>query len=79
VPGRRICYALELPQRANSCDISAVPDGSYSGFPKLSSNNGRIIVLQGMPNRDLVQLHAGNTVDDAVGFIILGSSHVQEH
>lgn len=76
-PGQLLCYALELPHRANQQDISAIPNGSYSAFARTSEKNGRVIELEGVPGRQNVQIHTGNSIDNTLGCIILGNTPVQ--
>lgn len=77
-PGSHICHSMELPQRANHRDISAVPTGRYRAFARLSDNNGPVIQLSGVTGRDAVQLHSGNMIDHSAGCILLGSTAVSQ-
>jgi len=76
VPGRLQCHAMELPRRGNQQEISAIPAGTYAAKARVSDKNGRVIELIDVRGRDLVQLHAGNHVDQTIGCLLLGTAPV---
>jgi hypothetical protein len=66
-----ICYTLEDPDNNNERGISCIPEGEYLCVP----HNGRfknVWRLEGVPNRDAILIHAGNTIDDTHGCILVG-------
>lgn len=75
-PNQLICYGLELPYRSNNQNISAIPEGVYDAYARKSKKNGPVIELLGVPNREYVQFHSGNSVDDTLGCVIFGSNPV---
>jgi hypothetical protein len=73
VDGETIGYSVELPYLDNQPEISAIPVGEYDA--SLRADKGRIrIQLKGVPGRELIQLHVGNTRDDIRGCIIMGET-----
>jgi len=76
-PGTKVCYSMELPQRGNQNEISAIPSGKYSAKARLSGANGPVIQLD-VPGRDAIQIHSGNTVDHTLGCILLGTTAVSQ-
>ena len=69
--GRCFCVTLELPWYDNQNDISAIPDGTYTCYRFQSPTHGLVWELQAVPNRMYVQIHAGNTVKDTLGCILV--------
>lgn len=72
-PGRKVAYVMELPDRSNQKDISAVPAGTYEAFARLSEKNGAVIELKNVPKRTVVQFHSGNEISHTDGCFILGT------
>lgn len=72
VDGAVIAYALELPWKNNAPLISAIPDGIYSGILRYDHPDLWRIELTGVPGRDHVEIHTGNTPDDSEGCILVG-------
>lgn len=69
------CYTVERPWRNNRPRVSCIPEGEYplrlgqyhrGGYPAYE-------VLD-VPNRSLIKIHAGNTANDVIGCIALGSA-----
>jgi len=75
-PAGLICYGLELPDRSNLNDISAIPEGTYNASAKSSEKNGPVIELKDVPRRTGVQFHSGNHVGNTEGCIIFGNEPV---
>ena len=78
--GRCFCVTLELPWYSNkstsdtpndSSDISSIPDGTYICYRVQSPSRGEVWQLQDVPNRQHVLIHAGNTVKDTLGCILV--------
>ena len=72
VNGNIIAYTLELPWQDNAPLISSIPDGSYGGILRYDHPDGWRIQLTGVPGRDNVQIHTGNTPDNSEGCILVG-------
>lgn len=66
------CVTLELPQLNNVVDKSCIPAGTYQ--VNANPNPDKPFRLQNVPGRTEVDLHAGNTVHDTLGCILLGTS-----
>jgi hypothetical protein len=77
-PGTKVCFSMELPQRGNQNQISAIPKGTYSAKARRSDSNGPVLQLSGVPGRDAIQMHSGNTPDQTLGCILLGSTAVSQ-
>ena len=72
VDGKIQAYTLEKPWKGNKPLISAIPNGSYPGTLRYDHTDQWRIELQGVPGRDHVQIHTGNTPDDTEGCILIG-------
>lgn len=78
--GTVICFTLEEPWRDANGDglgdknVSRIPAGSYRAFRRLSpARKVELFELEGVPGRGNIQIHSGNTTDDTLGCIILGT------
>jgi len=70
--GRVFCVALEETQKTTPYD-SSIPAGNYTCERFLSpTKHIEVWELQHVQNRTHVQIHAGNTLDDTLGCILLG-------
>lgn len=72
VDDKIVAYTLEKPWLGNAPLISAIPDGSYGGIIRYDHSDSWRIELTGVPGRDHVQIHTGNTPDDTEGCILIG-------
>lgn len=73
--GEWVCVTLEEPWRDNADNISRVPAGTYPWFKRVSPKRGyEVVELRDVPNRENVQIHIGNTVEDTLGCILVGSA-----
>lgn len=68
-------YTVERPWLDNKANISCIPEGTYTANRYKSPTPGRGIVwqLNRVPNRSFIQIHPGNTQQDVVGCIALGT------
>lgn len=73
--GVPLCVTLELPWRDNERSISCIPEGQYEIFPVNSPRFGRTFQVAAVPGRSNILFHAGNTIDDTSGCILLGQSY----
>lgn len=73
---RPLFATLELPWKDNQKDISCVPAGTYHVAITFSNHFQKdVFLLSGVPNRDNVEIHVGNTVKDILGCIIVGMEY----
>ncbi|WP_128946237.1 DUF5675 family protein [Bradyrhizobium zhanjiangense] len=73
VNGSIIAYTLELPWKGNAPLISSIPDGTYAGTLRYDHPDKWRIELTGVPGRNQIQIHTGNTPDDSEGCILVGA------
>ncbi|NMP33396.1 hypothetical protein HII17_17755 [Thalassotalea sp. M1531] len=69
------CFTVERPWLDNKPRESCIPEGEYAmklgrynrgGYPAYEILN--------VPNRTLIKVHVGNTIDDVVGCVALGKA-----
>lgn len=72
--GRFRCFTLELPWLDNARNKSCIPAGIYSYFFRDSPKNGAILQLKDVPDRDYIQIHAGNYTSQIEGCVLVGDS-----
>lgn len=63
---------LEPAWQGNAVNESCIPEGSYELHPYSSVKFGECIELRDVPDRQAILIHAGNTVADTHGCILLG-------
>ena len=68
------CLTLELPWKNNIPSISCIPSRIYNAKKYESPSKGDVILLQDVPNRDFIEIHAGNFTRQIKGCILVGSS-----
>lgn len=69
---KQICLTCERPDNGNQ-PMGCIPEGSYKVVPFQSPNKGRVLLLQDVPGRTMIEMHVGNTIADTEGCIIVGS------
>ena len=69
-----VCYTCELPWKDNQNKISCIPKGTYRVTKFLSPSKGNVFLLHDVPNRDMIEIHSGNTIHDILGCILVGST-----
>lgn len=80
--GQAFSVTLELPYRANTTGISCIPAGVYSCqrtvSPLVEKISGgkwdQTFEVTGVPGRSKILFHAGNTILDSRGCILIASS-----
>ena len=79
--GKRICDTLEPTWRnykggeQKVPGKSAVPDGTYQVVVTKSRRFGRYLpLIVGVPGFDGIRIHAGNTVEDTAGCVLVGEN-----
>ncbi len=73
--GVPLCVTLELPWEENQRSISCIPEGRYDFYRVDSPRFGDTFQIAAVPGRSNILFHAGNTVDDTSGCILLGTSY----
>jgi len=68
------CFTLELPDLNNQSNISCIPDGQYKVKKYDSPSKGNVILLENVPNRTYIEIHAGNFTRQILGCILVGDS-----
>lgn len=69
-----ICVTCEDPWRDNERKISCIPEGRYKIRKHTSPTFGVCFRVDDVPERTNILIHAGNTSDDTLGCILLGTS-----
>lgn len=72
--GKPLCVTLELPWKQNKPKVSCIPEGIYHCVPHSGQRFSNVWRLLDVPGRDSILIHAGNTVDDIQGCILVGMS-----
>lgn len=75
VNGSFLCYTLELAWLWNERDKSCVPPGRYRGFLRTDHADKWRIQVDGVPNRQGIQIHIGNFPRDIQGCVLVGNSY----
>ena len=68
------CFTLELADKWNEPNVSCIPAQQYLCRSKLSSSQGMTYEILNVPHRSHILFHAGNTVADTKGCILLGET-----
>lgn len=68
-----LCYTLELPWLWNLQEVSCIPEGEYKGYLRYDKNDKWRIQLEGVPNREAVQIHVGNYTTETKGCVLIGT------
>ena len=69
-----ICLTCEDPWNDNRREISCIPSGTYI-FKKFNGTKYKDVwEIENIPGRDAILIHAGNTIDDTRGCILVGRS-----
>lgn len=68
-----IYSTLELSWKQNQRNISCIPTGVYPVKIWESPKFGKCFLVQNVPDRDGILIHAGNSKDDTQGCILIGN------
>jgi len=60
IDGVPVCHTIELPWKDNRTGVSCIPEGVYALSKRYSDRFGQHLLLQGVPNRSLILVHAYN-------------------
>lgn len=71
--GRVIAFTCERPDNGNQ-KMGCIPIGIYPVTQFNSPHNGKCFLLHDVPNRSMIEIHKGNTIDDIEGCILVGAS-----
>jgi len=66
------CVTLELPDRLNQGNTSAIPASQYLCRQVVSPRFGRTYQVLDVPDRTQILFHSGNRIHDTRGCILLG-------
>jgi len=66
-------FTLELPWRDNRRGESCIPEGTYLARKYVSPKYGDTWIIDPVPERSGILMHAGNTVTDTEGCILVGT------
>ena len=63
---------LEDPWNLNERNVSCIPEGRYNITPHNSPKLGKTYLVEDVPERSHILVHAGNTSKDTHGCILVG-------
>ena len=73
-------WAIEPPWRGNEDDLSCIPTGVYDLLPCMHNistpsrkDDYPAYEIAGVPGRNGIHIHIGNTVDDTTGCVLIGN------
>jgi hypothetical protein len=69
---KTLCYTLEEPWRDNRKQVSCIPPGTYKCFPHDGAHFKDVWQVLDVPGRSAILIHAGNTLADTQGCILVG-------
>lgn len=73
--GKFKCLGLELPWKSNKSFVSCVPEGEYKYRIAKSPRTGKnVIMIDNVPKRECIQIHAGNYTSKIRGCCLVGDS-----
>ncbi len=73
IEGEAFCSTLEPPWLENRPGLSCIPPGTYDVRVTFSNRFHQMLPeLFAVPGRSAIRMHAGDTVDDTEGCILLG-------
>lgn len=72
--GTKLCVTVELPWLNNVHDKSCIPAGTYPVTQYQSPSKGTVFLLHNTQPRDMIEMHAANTIKDVLGCIGVGDS-----
>ena len=72
------CVGLELPWRLNSRNTSCIPKGFYKVNRHISPKFKECFIIENVPERSQILIHAGNSVNDTRGCLLVGRVSVYD-
>ena len=80
--GERMCDTLENPWKNNKKNVSCIPRGIYKVRLRLARESATRdylhLLVMGVPDRDYILMHIGNTAKDTSGCILVGLGSQQD-
>lgn len=73
--GVPFAVTLEEPWRDNQHSISCIPLGSYACKRFHSVKHPNTFEITGVPNRQAILFHTGNSTDDTEGCVLIGEQY----
>jgi hypothetical protein len=73
INGREFCHTIEPADMDNKENISSIPCGVYRCTPYSSAKYSNVYQILKVPDRTLILIHWGNTIDDTEGCPVVGS------
>jgi Family of unknown function (DUF5675) len=70
--GLPLCLTLERPWQENQHGISCIPPGTYQCVPHDTPEKPNCWEVTGVSGREAILIHAGNTVVDTEGCLLVG-------
>jgi len=70
--GEPLTVTCEEPWLDNAKMVSCIPDGKYQVEKYSSAKFPYVWEIKGVPNRTAILIHAGNTIDDTHGCVLVG-------
>lgn len=74
-----VCDTLELPWRMNQANISCIPEGTYHTVRHSSTKFTGSYKLLNVLDRTGILIHAGNTLSDTTGCILVGTASLNSY
>lgn len=74
IGGRPFCVTCEDPWKNNEVGVSCIPKGTYLCTPHNGQKYKGVWILNEVPGRSAILIHAGNTKEDTRGCILVGTS-----
>lgn len=69
------CYTVERPWLDNKVRESCIPEGEYKLLLGRYNNGGYdAYEIMDVPDRTLIKIHIGNTIDDVIGCVAPGKT-----
>jgi hypothetical protein len=72
--GIPLCVTCEDPWHNNITGASCIPVGKYECVKHNGTKYSNVWKLLGVPHRDFILIHNGNTINDTKGCILVGKS-----
>ena len=60
INGTRVCSSIELPWKNNEHKVSCIPEGRYELKKRYTASRGEHLILDKVPGRQLILIHAAN-------------------
>lgn len=71
LPSGTVLHTLELVNMQNKPFVSCIPVGTYNVVPYKSKKFGEVYMLENVPDRAAILMHAGNYIGDTQGCILV--------